>query len=62
MFIIGCDFHRRFQQIAMLDHPTGDFVERRSDHQSGQAKRLYETIPCRARAELEATWHEYWSE
>src|SRR5580704_8540567 len=26
---IGCDFHSRFQQIAMLDDQTGEIVERR---------------------------------
>ena len=26
MFIIGCDFNSRFQQIAMLDTTTGEQV------------------------------------
>ncbi len=29
MRIIGCDFHTRYQQIAMLDTDTGELVERR---------------------------------
>jgi hypothetical protein len=29
MFIIGCDFHTHFQQIAMVDSPTGEIIERR---------------------------------
>ena len=37
MFIIGCDFHTRFQQIAMLDTQTGELVERRLEHESGEA-------------------------
>ena len=28
MLIIGCDFHARFQQIAMLDGETGEIRER----------------------------------
>jgi len=28
MPIIGCDFHSRFQQIAMLDPQTGEVIER----------------------------------
>ena len=32
---IGCDFRRRYQQIAMLDEATGELTERRLDHQSG---------------------------
>jgi len=35
MIIIGCDFHTRFQQIAMADDETGELLlERRLDHQS----------------------------
>jgi predicted flap endonuclease-1-like 5' DNA nuclease len=29
MLIIGCDFHTRFQQIAMVDTTTGEMIERR---------------------------------
>jgi hypothetical protein len=29
MLIIGCDFHTRYQQIAMVDEATGELVERR---------------------------------
>ena len=29
MIIIGCDFHSRFQQIAMLETETGEMTERR---------------------------------
>ena len=29
MLIIGCDFHTRYQQIAMLDEATGELTERR---------------------------------
>jgi hypothetical protein len=32
MIIVGCDFHTRFQQVAMLD-PTGEIVERRLEHE-----------------------------
>jgi hypothetical protein len=31
MLIIGCDFHTRYQQIAMMDEATGELVECR-DH------------------------------
>ena len=30
MLIIGCDFHTRYQQIAMLDEATGELIERRA--------------------------------
>jgi hypothetical protein len=25
--IIGCDFHTRYQQIAMMDEATGELIE-----------------------------------
>ena len=34
--IIGCDFHTRYQQIAMLDTETGELVERRLMHPLGR--------------------------
>jgi hypothetical protein len=37
MIIIGCDFHTRYQQIAMMDEATGELVERRLDHEEGEA-------------------------
>src|SRR5271169_1392061 len=39
--IIGCDFHTRYQQIAMMDEATGESTERRLDHQSGEADAFY---------------------
>jgi hypothetical protein len=31
MLIIGCDFHTRYQQIAMMDEATGELTERLDD-------------------------------
>jgi hypothetical protein len=31
-FIIGCDFHPGYQQIAMLDTETGELVKKRLAH------------------------------
>jgi hypothetical protein len=41
MKIIGCDFHTRYQQMAMLDEATGELIERRLDHASGEAQAFY---------------------
>ena len=41
MIIIGCDFHTRYQQIAMLDESTGELSERRLGHESGEAHSFY---------------------
>ncbi len=40
MIIIGCDFHTRYQQIAMAEDTTSELLlERRSDHESGRVPR-----------------------
>jgi hypothetical protein len=44
MFIIGCDSHTRFQQIAMLDPTTGETVERRLEHETGDAEKFYASL------------------
>jgi hypothetical protein len=45
MLIIGCDFHTRYQQIAMMDDSTGELTERRVDHQNGEANTFYRSLP-----------------
>jgi transposase len=62
MFIIGCDFHSRFQQIAMLDPTTGEVIERRLDHENEEAKKFYATLPSPARVGMEATCDAQWFE
>jgi hypothetical protein len=45
MIIIGCDFHTRYQQIAMANDETGELLlERRLDHQSGEAHEFYRSL------------------
>jgi hypothetical protein len=48
MLIIGCDFHSRFQQVAMVDTETGELIERRLEHGNGEAKKFYAELkkPC----------------
>ncbi len=42
MLIIGCDFHTRYQQISMAEETTGELLlERRLDHESGEAGAFY---------------------
>jgi hypothetical protein len=39
MLIIGCDFHTRYQRIAMAREGTAELLlERRLDHESGEAR------------------------
>ena len=46
MLIIGCDFHTRYQQIAMARKETAELVmERRLDHESGEAQAFDRNLP-----------------
>ena len=60
MIIIGCDFHTRMQVIAMLDTETGEVVEKRLDHESGEAKAFYEGLKEPALVGIETTGYTRW--
>src|ERR1700723_2776289 len=62
MRIIGCDFHTRYQQIAMMDDQTGELVERQLDHENGEAQKFYAELPKLARIGVEATGYMQWFE
>jgi transposase len=62
MKIVGCDFHTRYQQIAMLEEETGELIERRLEHESGEARAFYAGLPGPVRVGIEATGHTRWFE
>jgi transposase len=62
MLIIGCDFHSRFQQIAMVDRETGELIERRREHGNGDAKKFYRGLQKSVRVGMEATGYGQWFE
>jgi len=62
MLVIGCDFHTRFQQIAMVDSTTGEIIERRLEHTNGEARAFYATLPGPVRVGMESTLHAQWFE
>jgi transposase len=63
MLIIGCDFHTRYQQIAMAREETGEvLVERRLDHESGEAHAFYRSLEGPVRVGIEATGPVHWFE
>ena len=62
MLIIGCDFHTRYQQVAMLEEQTGELVERRLEHGNGEAHVFYKALPSPVRVGIEATGHTQWFE
>ena len=55
MMIIGCDLHTRYQQIAMVDTETGELVQRRLEHESGEARGFYAGLKGAVRVGIEAT-------
>jgi len=62
MLIIGCDFHTRYQQIAMLDQATGELTERRLQHENGEAEAFYRSLAQPVRVGIEATGPVHWFE
>jgi transposase len=62
MLIIGCDFHSRFQQIAMVDTETGELIERRLEHGNGEATKFYAELQNPVRVGMEATGYAQWFE
>ena len=62
MKIIGCDFHTRQQQVAMLDDESGELVERRLEHEEGEARRFYEQLRGPVIVGIEATGYTRWFE
>ena len=55
MILVGCDFHSRYQQIACVDTETGDLIERRLEHENGEAFEFYRSLTAPARVGIEAT-------
>ena len=62
MLLMRCDFHTRFQQIAMVDSVTGKMLNRRLDHGTGEAQQFYAALPAPARIGMEATGRTNWFE
>src|SRR5579864_8316141 len=62
MKYIGCDFHPSFQQVAMLDTETGELVERRLAHETGEVRVFYESLSKPVVVGVEASGNTYWFE
>ena len=60
MIIIGCDFHSRMQQIAMLETETGEVIEKRLEHESGETRRFYAGLKEPALVGIETTGYTRW--
>jgi len=63
MWIIGCDFHPRFQQITFVNRETGAYGQRRLEHGNGEAAAFYRQLQGqRVRVGMEAGGHSLWFE
>src|SRR6202047_1361634 len=62
MMIIGCDFHPRYQQIARMETETGELVERRLEHENGEARAFYASLPKQVLVGMEDTGYAQWFE
>lgn len=63
MWIIGCDYHPSFQQIAFVNQETGEYDERRLEHKGGEAEWFYRGLAGQqVRVGVEATGGMRWFE
>lgn len=60
MKIVGCDFHPRWQQIAVFDVETGEISERKLTNGDGEAERFYRELERPARVGMEACGNSQW--
>jgi transposase len=60
MIIIGCDFHPRFQQIALVDTETGKVEGRRLAHENGEARDFYAGLQAPALVGIESMGYTQW--
>ena len=61
MFIIGCDFHPSFQQVAIFDNQKNEVRQLRLAHPQ-QAEEFYRALPAPARVGMECGGHSQWFE
>jgi len=62
MWIIGCDYHPRFQQIAYVNTEGGEWGQRRLAH-GGEAEGFYRSLRGQTvRVGMEASGHSRWFE
>jgi transposase len=63
MKIIGCDFHPGYQQIAMLDQETGEWMEKSLSHERKEEVRgFYAALQGAVRVGIEASGQSQWFE
>ena len=58
--IVGCDFHPRWQQVAVFDVETGEISEHKLMNGDGEAERFYGALPAAALIGIEACGNSQW--
>ena len=60
MKLVGCDFHTRFQAIAMVDTESGELEERRLNHEGKEVERFYGGLGGPTVVGIESTGYSIW--
>lgn len=60
MKIVGCDFHPRWQQIAVLDTESGEIDEHKLMNGDGEAERFYRALGSAALVGMESCGNAQW--
>ncbi len=60
MWIVGCDFHPSYQQVAVLGTESGEVEERSLTHANGEAERFYRDLTRGALVGMEAVGNSQW--
>ena len=60
MKIVGCDFHPRWQQVAIFDVETGEINEHKLMNGDGEAERFYRALEAPALIGIEACGNSQW--
>lgn len=60
MKIVGCDFHPRWQQIAVFDRETGEITEHKLMNGDGEAERFYASLAFPSLVGVEACGNSQW--
>ena len=60
MVIVGCDFHPKWQQVAIFDAATGEIVERKLVNGNGEAEQFYRSLPVPSLIGVESCGNSQW--
>ena len=60
MKIVGCDFHPKWQQIAIFDAGSGEISERKLVNSDGEAEQFYRSLEAPALVGVEACGNSQW--